>query len=226
MWKNLIVLKAGCLLVGLVLFNSCKHEPFWNSQQNGGGTDICFETEILPDLVSGCGRSGCHNGGNSKDNLTTYAGLMSAQMINLEKPEESKIIEVLLKTKDSDRMPPPPDARWSDAKIQKLLRWIEQGAKNTTNCAATCDSSVFTFTKVKSITDQYCLGCHSGSAAPGGGINLSTYTGVKAIADNGQLVGAVRHQSGFEAMPPSGSPLSECNIRVIEKWINSGASNN
>lgn len=70
-----------------------------------------------------------------------------------------------------------------------------------------------------------CLGCHGGSNSSGG-VNLSTYAGVKTVVDNGRLFGAVSHAPGFSPMPQGGGKMSECDIKKIKAWIDAGAPNN
>ncbi|MEO7444152.1 MAG: hypothetical protein ABIT96_03800, partial [Ferruginibacter sp.] len=67
--------------------------------------------------------------------------------------------------------------------------------------------------------------CHSGGT-PSGGIDLSNYTIVKALALNGRLYGAVTHAPGYSPMPKNASKLSACNLSQIRKWIDAGAPNN
>lgn len=60
-------------------------------------------------------------------------------------------------------------------------------------------------------------GCHvSGGTAPG---DLSHYTGVKAVVDNGRFRSEVVLA---RSMPPEGA-LSDCDIRRIEAWLTNGA---
>jgi hypothetical protein len=92
--------------------------------------------------------------------------------------------------------------------------------------ATTCETANMTFaTNIKPILQNFCFGCH-GNGLFQNGINFDTYAGVKTVADNGKLVGAISHASGFVAMPQSAPKLSECNINKIKNWVNSGALNN
>lgn len=91
---------------------------------------------------------------------------------------------------------------------------------------ATCDSNSMTYAaNIKPILQNACFSCH-GNGLSQNGINFDTYSGVKAVADNGKLVGAITHASGFSPMPQSAPKLSDCNINKIKDWVNQGAPNN
>lgn len=79
--------------------------------------------------------------------------------------------------------------------------------------------------KVVPILQGYCYSCHSGSF-PSGNILMGTYAADKAIAQNGKLYGTVNHSSGYVPMPEGAAKLSNCQIAVIKKWIDSGVPNN
>lgn len=90
----------------------------------------------------------------------------------------------------------------------------------------TCNSSNMTYTaNIKPILQSFCFSCH-GNGLSQNGVNFDTYAGVKAVVDNGKLIGAITHASGFSPMPENGSKLSDCNISKIQDWINHGALNN
>ena len=75
------------------------------------------------------------------------------------------------------------------------------------------------------ILQNQCYSCH-GVGVETGGIDLETYDRLVDVVDNGKLLGALGHESGFTAMPPSGQMLPECDIRKIRKWIDQGSLNN
>jgi hypothetical protein len=50
---------------------------------------------------------------------------------------------------------------------------------------------------------------------------LATIADVKNYVNSGQLMGSVRRESGFAAMPPGGS-LRDCDIQQIQDWIDAG----
>lgn len=91
----------------------------------------------------------------------------------------------------------------------------------------TCDSTfVSTFnTDVLPMLEKYCNGCHAGSS-PSGDISLDTYSNVSNYVTNGSLMGSIRHDPGFKAMPEGRGKLSACDIKKIQSWIDAGAANN
>lgn len=224
-----------------VLLMSCKHEiaeipvPVNNTPNGPNVPDpspqgICFESEVLPLLVSNCAMTGCHSANNPAEEiaLTSYSALMNSAEDNLVVPgnaNASELIEVLLEVDPDKRMPRPPAAPLTQSQIDLLKQWINEGAQNTVNCAG-CDSTQFTFaSSVRPLLQSACVGCHSGTF-PGGGVPLSTYEQIQAVASNGRLWGAVDHQQGFSAMPKNSAKLSACELAVIQKWIQAGAQNN
>lgn len=78
---------------------------------------------------------------------------------------------------------------------------------------------------IQPILNANCTTCHNPNLL-NGNVNLTTYDGVKVVADNGKLVGVINHSPGFPPMPQSGGKLSDCNIDKIEAWISQGKQNN
>lgn len=75
------------------------------------------------------------------------------------------------------------------------------------------------------ILDVKCYQCHSASENQGN-VTLEGYSNLKIYADNGKLLGAIRHEGGFSPMPQDGGQLSDCNISYFETWISEGTLNN
>jgi len=223
-------------LAGLILFVtiiSCKHEfpdviidvPVSGGEQPCSADTVYFQNKVLPLLNSSCAMSGCHDAITHKEgiNLTTYSKIMSTGGVRPGNPSNSDLYKVLNKS-GNDRMPQPPAPAFTQAQKDIIYKWILQGAKN--NACNDCDTAVFTFSGAVSLTmNTYCRGCHNPSS-PGGGIDVSTYAGVKSIAQNGKLVGSINHSPGFIAMPQSGNKLSGCKIEQIQRWVSGGALNN
>ncbi len=90
-----------------------------------------------------------------------------------------------------------------------------------------CETSGVTYanTVAPLLQSNGCVGCHNGPA-PSGNISLDNFNGVKAVALNGKLYGAINHSGGFSPMPQGGPKMSACNISKIKAWIDSGSVNN
>ncbi len=75
------------------------------------------------------------------------------------------------------------------------------------------------------ILSNSCLSCHS-KASNSGNVVLDNHSSVLIYANNGALLGAIKHLSGFSAMPQGASKMNSCNIEKIESWIKGGSLNN
>lgn len=218
---------------------ACVHDPFpapvppteVNPGNNYGGVTpncvyqgVCFESSVLPIFISSCAKSGCHDAATQTDyNLSTYDNIVRRGIVP-GNAGSSKIYRVLSLT-GSDLMPPPPNSPLTKAQKDSIAKWINQGAKNTTKCNCSCDTTQFTYAQVIApLMTNYCVGCHS-SASAGGNINLTTYAGVKATVTSNRLIGSITQITGYSPMP-KGSKLSDCQIKQISKWAKAGAPNN
>ncbi len=182
----------------------------------------------MPIFQSGCAKSGCHDAGTAEEGiiLDSYANIIATGGIKVNDPTKSKIYEAITEDDSEDRMPPPPAAPMTSAQLTLISKWIGQGAKNNSCLESGCDTTNVKYsTHIKTLIQNSCQGCHSGTA-PGGGIDLATYAGVKAIADNGKIIGAISHLTGYSAMPKNGNKLTDCQIKMVNIWINQGAPEN
>jgi hypothetical protein len=232
------------LISTLFLFISCKHDPelsvivipvdtTGNNNNNGGTTGstcskdtVYFAQAVLPMFQSSCAMSGCHDAITHKEGLRldSYAGIISGG-INVSNPTNSKIYRVMVNTGE-ERMPPSPTTAMTSTQLSTISKWIGQGAKNNSCIESGCDTTNVKYaTHIKPLIQNNCQGCHSGTN-PGGGINLATYAGVKAIADNGKLFGSISHLSGYIAMPQNSNKLTDCQITTVKIWINNGSPEN
>lgn len=224
-------------IIGIIFFllilASCKHEipvqviesPVSGGEQSCSADTVYFQNKVLPLINSSCAMSGCHDAITHKDgvNLTTYGNIMATGGVRPGNPANSKLYKVLNET-GGDRMPPPPAAAFTQLQKDIIYKWIQQGAKN--NACNDCDTSVFTYAgAVAPLMNTYCKGCHN-PASLGGGIDVSTYAGVRSIALNGKLMGSIKHQAGFIAMPQGSTKLSDCKTAQVQKWVTAGSPNN
>ncbi|RLD54415.1 MAG: hypothetical protein DRI97_11570 [Bacteroidetes bacterium] len=182
---------------------------------------VYFQNTILPLVVSSCATTGCHDQASHKDGviLTDYASIIKTGEVKPGDPNDSEFFETLTDDGD-DLMPPPPYDPLSSEQIQMIRTWIVQGAKNN-SCIDGCDTTNVTFAaQIWPMMEAYCTGCHSASA-PGGGIVIADYTDMVSLAENGSLMGSIRWEAGYAKMPTN-QMLSECNINVLQKWIDDG----
>lgn len=198
--------------------------PTTNNAQN----QVCFNTAILPLFLANCATSGCHDSKTAEEgyDLTSYEKIVR-KGITAGNAKKSKLYQVIIDT-SRERMPPPPNAPMSSDKIQLIASWIDQGAKNITceTSGSTNSTQVASYSKhLVPIFDYYCTGCHN-STTQSGNINLTGYANVQTLAKNGKLYGAITHASGYQPMPSSSLKLSDCQIGLVKKWIDSGMLNN
>lgn len=232
-------------LLLLTQLPSCKHQPdvlinpdptdtTGNGGGNGGGNNgtdcdpnvVYFQQQVLPILISNCAMSGCHDPVTKAEGivLNTYAAVMASKSVKAGKPFDSDLYESITDNDPDDRMPLG-RAPLTAAQIEIIRKWIEQGAKDLSCTPGNCDTTAVTWSKtIQPLLAANCQGCHSGGA-PAGGIPLTNYTQVKAIAANGKLTGSVSYAPGFVGMP-QGTRLSDCNVQLIKTWVNAGAPQN
>lgn len=85
-----------------------------------------------------------------------------------------------------------------------------------------CETSALSYTaNIRQLVDTHCAvsGCH---VAGTGRTDLTTYAGLKQVADNGLM----RQKVLIEKSMPPGGPLPDCELRQIEAWLNAGAPEN
>ena len=230
------------MILSFALLPGCKHEPFATDITDPGDTTnvnpgtpcdsqvVYFESQVLPILQSNCAMSGCHDEASHEEGivLTSFTRVMQTADIRPGNASRSELYEVLVETEADKKMPPPPRQSLSAAQIGIIANWINQGAKNLRCDAGTgpCEITNRSWDQhIRPIIQTYCLGCHSGTT-PGAGLNFSTHAVVAAATANGRLYGAINHQQGFTAMPPTGAKMPECQILQIKSWIVAGAPNN
>ncbi len=247
-----MIIRTGIFLLSLlVVLSACKHDPTLLGEDDdpvvpidtidnpidttmvGEPCDpelIYFEQDILPVLLSNCAFSGCHDAASAQDGvvLISYETVIQTADVEAFDLEHSEIYEVLVEDDEDKRMPPPPNARLSNAQINRIAKWILQGAENL-QCdpnSEGCNTTDVTYSQtVRPVIQNFCQGCHSG-ATPAAGIDMSTHGGVQTVAQNGRLYGAISWQPGFVRMPKGGNQLPACTIDQIKAWIDAGAPNN
>ena len=182
---------------------------------------VYFQNTILPLMVSSCATTGCHDQASHRDGiiLTDYASIVRTGKIKPGDPGDSEFFETLTDD-DDDLMPPPPNSPLDNEQILLIKQWILQGAKDNA-CIDGCDTTNVTFSaSICPMMQKYCTGCHS-TGNPGGGIVIGGYSDLVTLAGNGSLMGSVRYDQGYAKMPTN-QQLPECNINLLQKWIDDG----
>lgn len=211
----LVILLTGVTIFGL---QNCQKEHYPEAP-------VCFQEEVLPILVSNCTQSGCHNSFDKENgyDFSTYEGALKG--VKKGSYQTSKLYTVLI-DEFGGVMPPKPYDPLEDEQIKTVARWINEGAKDLQNCSPACDTTQAGFAaNVFPIIETHCNGCH-GIKPPQGGISLATYADIKPFVNNGSLLGSIKFESGYSAMPKNSSKISQCKIDIIQKWIKDGAKNN
>jgi mono/diheme cytochrome c family protein len=233
----------------IVVFEACKHDPLQpvgepdspgdttgtgGGDTTGAGGVVCdpdtiyFQQMILPLLNSNCAVSGCHDPATAEDDvvLSDYQSIMATADIVPFDADESEIIEVLFETDPEDMMPPPGNTPLTMEQKNLLIDWINQGALNNSCVASECDTIDISYLQdVFPIVLNNCTGCHSGND-PSGGFSLTNHAEVKEAALNFDLLNSILWNGLAENMPKNGDQLSDCQIDIIEIWINDGTPNN
>jgi Cytochrome C oxidase, cbb3-type, subunit III len=210
---------------------SCKHSIDYPPAQEAldkQAPEVCFENDVLPLFQSYCGKSGCHNTASHKGDykLNSYANIVLKGVVPGNAPV-SRLYSVLLET-GSSKMPQAGNPDLTVDQKTLIRQWINQGAKNTVNCAPLCDTLKYKYVAdIKPIMDKYCTGCHGGTNVQGS-IKFDTYPLLKDQVDNNPdaFWGSIIHDPSYAAMPKYAAQLKACEIKKIEKWIAAGALNN
>ncbi len=197
-------------------------------QGGGGGGYVnpraCYSRDIQPVLTSKCATTLCH------DVITHAAGYVFSSYtstlgtVRPGSPSGSVLYHAITRTVE-DPMPPPGKVQLTVAEIDSIAAWISYGALNQ-NCGEVCDTiNPVTFSGILwPILQSGCTGCHSGTA-PSGGVSITGYNDVSALAASGSLINALKGIGVPRAMPP-GAAFSTCRIRQFEIWVNNGHLNN
>ncbi len=206
----------------LYLMNGCKHTPEEVRPDNSpeppvdtiacDSSNVTFPGIVQPILETYC--ISCHSG------PTPSGALDFTDFNDLAFVAESGQLLGSIKHLPGYEPMPQNGPKLSNCEISLVEKWINDTTfikpPDTTNC----DTSHVTFPEtIQPILQANCISCH-GPPDFKGGINLTDYADVSFLAQSGALLGAIRHDAGYEPMPQDAPPLSACEITLIEKWIN------
>jgi hypothetical protein len=86
-----------------------------------------------------------------------------------------------------------------------------------------CDTSNVTWaSKIKDILQQNCVMCH-GPVIAYRGVRHDTYESEMIVVNDGRLRGVVNHLPGYAKMPKDRGKLPECELKLINTWLDNGA---
>jgi hypothetical protein len=93
---------------------------------------------------------------------------------------------------------------------------------------ATCNPANTKYASgVLPILQRSCYSCHNqDNATLNGNVKIDSYEDVLQYVQNGMLMGSLRHDVGYVAMPKDAQKISDCELAKIEAWISEGALNN
>ena len=226
-------------------FNACKSDPITIDVEGGpiitpgngtkislvetdlcNGDDISYQYEVRPILVSNCAYIGCHNTRSHKSGIILVDYTRTKKQVKSGNPNSSKLYEVIvLNPNDEDIMPIRPAEPLTNSQTAIIKKWIEQGAKDS-NCKTECNSDNISFANnIYPLIKEQCYGCHQPNNRQGN-ISLEDYDHIKAFALNGVLLGTIKQDLGYKAMPTVGNKMTDCQIATIQNWIIDGALNN
>lgn len=234
------------LLICLASIISCKHDPIIISDfvdddpitvvPNGSPFScsedtVYFNEQILPIFFNSCAVSGCHDVETHEEDLIldSYDNIIASDEIFAFDTSEGDIYEVITEDIDDEDFMPPTDSEidpLTSGEILLISTWINQGLLNNSCPDLICDTVEVTFSgDIFPMMDSYCSGCHTGSVV-NADVHLGTYNEIKFQASTGAIIGTISNADGYAVMPSNTSGLTDCQIRMVEIWIEDGTPDN
>ena len=228
-------------LVGYLLFDDTETYRCVNSttetdntvslievSESGSCSDnlVSFKFQVHPILVSNCAQSGCHNSKDKAEDISveTYEEVMKEiRPGNADRSEHYKSITE--DPNDDDIMPERPRDPLLASEIKIIGDWINQGAGNT-DCSVPCDATATSFkVNIQPLFKTYCYGCHQANDQQGN-VSMEDYEHILEYVRDGSLLGSMKHERDYDAMPLYLDKMTDCQIALVENWITEGALNN
>lgn len=86
-----------------------------------------------------------------------------------------------------------------------------------------CDTTNVTWnSKISVIMETNCVMCH-GEDLSYNGVRHDSYESEMIVVRDGRLRGVVNHLNGYVKMPKDRSKLPECELLLINTWLDNGA---
>ena len=122
------------LLYGGIAFFSCSYKKENNDPcQSTVPDSVSFQGDLIPLFAANCSLVSCHSGGSPAGHLNLEAAHAYTELskpgsgyLKVSNPKNS----LLYSQVNSNSQPMPPTGKMEVCKIELILKWIEQGAKN------------------------------------------------------------------------------------------------
>lgn len=89
-----------------------------------------------------------------------------------------------------------------------------------------CDTDNITWkSKVSAILQKNCVSCH-GPDLSYNGVRHDSYATELVVVKDGRLRGVINHSDGFSKMPKDRGKLPECELKILNLWLDKGAPEN
>jgi hypothetical protein len=89
-----------------------------------------------------------------------------------------------------------------------------------------CDTTDVTWdSKISAIMQKNCVECHNSEQHPND-VRHDTYAFEMIVVNDGRLRGVVNHLPGYVKMPKDRAKLPECELKLINFWLDHGAPEN
>jgi len=86
-----------------------------------------------------------------------------------------------------------------------------------------CDNENVTWVSaIREIMQKNCVMCHGPDVAFRG-VRHDTYESEMIVVNDGRLRGVVNHLPGYSKMPKDRGKLPECELKLINTWLDNGA---
>jgi hypothetical protein len=89
-----------------------------------------------------------------------------------------------------------------------------------------CDTTNVTWnSKISAIMAKNCVMCH-GPEIQSNGVRHDSYASELIVVNDGRLRGVVNHLDGYAKMPKDRGMLPDCELKLINIWLDNGAPEN
>ncbi|MFM7023051.1 MAG: hypothetical protein ACKOXB_08735 [Flavobacteriales bacterium] len=124
---------ATYLLLPFLFVVACTYEKIEPVKDCGLPENISFSKDVLPILNAHCSTVGCHSGTSPEGGLNLSDSLAYKELLH---PGSGYIdtlnpsFSLLYAQMKSTSLPMPPSGKLDDCKLETILQWIQQKAKN------------------------------------------------------------------------------------------------